>query len=299
MIKTILLTYSISMTLTTHATTLKGMHDTIGGSQSNGFENITKLSGKSPEVLSSDFGYSTHPNDDYRKRKELLTKFKEMGPKVKILTLSYHQCRPDIKEPCTFNTGVAAVDFSPKEWAELLTWDSPLNKLWQKQMSVLAEFLNELQKINITIYFRPYHESNIANFWWGDTKKPQHSAELWRMLHTFFTKTHKLTNLKWVWSISYHPKHLNDLKAFYPGDNYVDVLGVDIYPPKKNSPPEFAAAWNLLNAISPTKPKALTEVSQLPSSAELEKRAWQYVVPWGETMLRKENTTENIKEFYK
>lgn len=278
--------------------TFKGMHDTIGGPQSYGIEHIEKLSGKTPEVFSSDFGFSTHPNDDYRKRDELLAKFIALSKKVKILTLSYHQCRPDIQEPCTFNTGVANVDFTESQWNELLKWDSPLNKLWQKQIKKLAEFLLKLQEKNITVYLRPYHESNIPSFWWSDINNPKHSVGLWKMLYKHLQNDYKIKNLKWVWSLSYHQKYLTNLAAFYPGDDLVDVLGFDIYPSKKDSPPEFQNAWDLLIKISSTKAKALTEVSKLPSLKELSKNNWLYIVPWGETMLKKENSVEEIKTFY-
>lgn len=275
------------------------MHDTIGGPQSDGLANLAKLSGKMPDVLSSDFGFSTHPNDDFRKRDELLKKFISLSPKIKILTLSFHECRPDIQEPCTFNTGVANVDFTDKEWDELLTWNSTLNKLWQKQIKKLAEFIGALQEKNIIIYLRPYHESNIPNFWWANIKRPEYSIRLWKMLHKHLLEDYKLKNIKWVWSLSFHPMHLVNLKKFYPGDELVDVLGMDIYPPKKDQRPDFQRAWNLLNEISAGKPKALTEVSQLPNAKEMELNNWLYVIPWGENMLRKVNTIESIIKFYK
>jgi mannan endo-1,4-beta-mannosidase len=294
----IFLSTIILFPLSLSSQTMKGMHDTIGGPQSNGLENMTKAGGHIPEVFSSDFGYSTHPNDDFRKRKDLLEKVLKLSSQVKIITLSHHQCRPDIQEPCTFNTGVANVDYNDKEWEELLKWDSPLNKRWQKQIKPLADFIGKLNEKKITLYLRPYHESNLPLFWWSNIKKPQYSIALWKMLHKHLTNDYKLSNIKWVWSISYHPKHLDNLEKFYPGDEFVDVLGFDIYPPAKDSPPNFENAWNILEKISQKKEKALTEVSRLPASQDLKKHAWLYVVPWGEVMLRKENTIEDIKSFY-
>ncbi|MDO9182283.1 MAG: glycosyl hydrolase [Bacteriovorax sp.] len=297
--KTILLfTYfSFALSFTLYAGTLKGIHDTIGGPQSSGLENLNKM-GKMPDVFSSDFGFSTHPNDDYRKRPILLDKFISLSAKMKIMTLSYHQCRPDIQEPCTFNTGVANVDFTDAQWKELLTLNSPLNKQWQKQINNLGDFLTKLQNKNITIYLRPYHESNIPSFWWADIKNPKHSIDLWKMLHTYLTENYKLKNIKWVWALSYHTKYLTNLNSLYPGDEWVDVLGFDIYPTHANEFPEIKKAWDLLEHISLKKPKALTEVSRLPSLKDLAQNNWLYVVPWGENMLKKENTPEEIKAFY-
>ncbi|MGZ3789947.1 MAG: glycoside hydrolase family 26 protein [Bacteriovorax sp.] len=278
--------------------TLKGMHDTIGGIQSEGMLEVERISNSSVKVISSDFGFSTHPNDDYRKRNDLLKKFLNLSPKMKIITLSYHQCRPDIDGPCAFGGGVANHFFNESEWDELLTWNSPLNKKWQLQMRELGEFISTLKKNGIKIYLRPYHESNIPLFWWSDIRRPDRSIALWKMLHRFYSEDMKLDNIIWVWAASFHPKHIDDLQKFYPGDEWVDVLGVDIYPPAKTSEPLFSAAWKVLKKISPNKPLALSEVSRLPSEDELKDHNWLYVVPWGISMLKRDNTLEEIRNFY-
>jgi len=301
MINVILIFLIIStFQVTAHGEILKGIHDTIGGPQSDGFLYLTKTVGKNPDVLSSDFGFSTHPNDDYRKRPQLLKKIISFSAskKNKILTLSYHQCRPDIQEPCTFSSGVSNVDFTQDQWKEILTWNSPLNTLWQKQIKNLATFLLTLQEKNIIVYLRPYHESNLPLFWWADIKNPEHSIKLWKMLHRHLTDDYKLKNLKWVWSLSYHPKHIENLKQFYPGDEYVDLLGFDIYPPKRGADPNVSHAWQLLEKINNKKPKVLSEVSRLPSKMELQKYPWYYIVVWGDVMLRKENSKEEIVNFF-
>jgi len=258
---------------------------------------LKKISEYDIRLFSSDFGYSTHPNDDYRKRKDLLEKMLKL-PEGTRITLSWHQCRPDIQEPCTFNTGIANTSFDDKEWTQLLTWNSPLNKQWQKQMQILGEFLQKLAQAKKEIYLRPYHEMNLPSFWWADIKNPSHSIQLYKMFQRHLISDYKLTNIKWVWSISFHPKYLEKLSQYYPGDEFVDVLGVDIYPPQKNTAPDFDKAWMILEAISKNKPKALTEVSRLPTEADLKKHPWLYVVPWGENMLRKENSEEEIKKFF-
>lgn len=284
---------------TTSFKTLKGMHDTIGGLQSEGGLQVEKISHTPVEVLSSDFGFSTHPNDDYRKRNDLLKKFIALGPQKKIITISYHQCRPDIEGACAFEGGVANHFFNEGEWRELLTRDSPLNKKWKIQMRELGDFISSLKKNNIKIYLRPYHESNLPLFWWSDVKHPEHSVALWRMLHDFYVNEMKLDNIVWVWSIAFHPKHISEIKKFYPGDDMVDVLGVDIYPPAKNVEPLFSSAWSLLREVSTKKPLALSEVSRLPSKEELQRHDWYYVVPWGITMLKRDNTESEIGNFYK
>lgn len=279
--------------------TLKGIHDTIGGIQKDGSQEIEKLANSRVDVFSSDFGFSTHPNDDYRKRAELLKKILDLSHKKKIITLSYHQCRPDIEGACSFDKGVANLFFNENEWKELLSWNSPLNKKWQKQMREMGDFISILKDHKTKIYLRPYHEPNIPLFWWSNINRPENFIALWKMLYKFYVEDMKLDNIVWVWSVSYHPKYLGEISKFYPGDNWVDVLGFDIYSPGKGKEPNFSDAWEILKEIAPNKPLALSEVSRLPSKEELRKHHWLYVVPWGITMLKRDNSNMEIQKFYK
>ncbi len=276
--------------------TLSGMHDSVGGEQSQGFQWVSEYVKREPDVWSSDFGFSTHPNDSFRLRKELVKKAILMSQKGKLITLSFHQCNPTLDEPCTFKEGVMK-PLSSKEWQELLTPNSELFLRWKKQMLVIADYLTTLQDQGVIVYFRPYHEANLPSFWWGNAS-PENFIKLWHQTYQLFTQEKKLHNLRWVFALSFHPKYWDKIQNLYPGTHYVDVLGVDIYPPTKDGQPDFLSAWEGLKKIDPNKPLALSEVSRLPSPQELQKHHWFYFVVWGKNMLLRDNNKEEILKSY-
>ena len=275
---------------------IPGMHDTLGGEQSDGFKIINKLCGSNPGLWSGDFGYSTHPNDSIRLRPILIEKIRKLHSEGVLITLSWHQCNPTMEEPCTFKDGVQRL-LSEEEWQELLTEGSPLNIRWKKQMDLFAEYLKYFQDAGIPILLRPYHEANIPGFWWNNADQDR-PKNLWRQLRSYFVDHHGLKNLIWVWSVSYHPKYWDRVAEYYPGNDVVDIVGLDIYPPTKGGVPDFEGAWNVLKNIAPKKPLVLSEVSRLPSMRELKTRKWAYVVPWGKNMLFENNSVGDICSIY-
>ncbi|MBB6091264.1 mannan endo-1,4-beta-mannosidase [Povalibacter uvarum] len=278
------------------STTLRGMHDTLGGEQATGFAYVERACGQRPQLWSGDFGYSRHPNDHVDYRHATIGKAIMLARGGTLITLSWHQCNPVIDEPCTFTGGVQA-PLTKEQWRDLLTQGTSLHRRWQKQMNRLAVELKRLKAAGVTVMLRPYHEGNIPGFWWASGDAQNHK-ELWRQLHEYFGATLGLDNLLWVWSVSYHPKYWAHVDDYYPGDEVVDVVGVDIYPPTKEGIPAFDVAWRTLREVAPSKPLALSEVSRLPNAQELERRPWAYVVPWGVNMLRRDNPARNICDFY-
>jgi peptidoglycan/xylan/chitin deacetylase (PgdA/CDA1 family) len=74
------------------------------------------------------------------------------------------------------------------------------------------------------VLWRPFHEMNGGWFWWG-AKDPETFIRVWRHMFDYFTKTKGLDNLLWVYS----PNHGNKTAAYYAGDQYVDLVGLDAY----------------------------------------------------------------------
>ncbi|MCF8259817.1 MAG: T9SS type A sorting domain-containing protein [Melioribacteraceae bacterium] len=96
----------------------------------------------------------------------------------------------------------------------------------------VADFLKELKTTDgvfIPIVLRPYHEHNQSWSWWGVSacSEAEYTA-LWKMTVNFFRDTEQIHNL--LYAIS--PQDINTTQEYfkrYPGDNYVDVLGLDFY----------------------------------------------------------------------
>ncbi len=82
------------------------------------------------------------------------------------------------------------------------------------------------KKLGFPIIFRPFHEMNGNWFWWGKNNiSPQEYIKLYRLTVDRLRKN-EVNNLLYAWS----PDTRFDT-AYYPGDNYVDVCGLDAYEP--------------------------------------------------------------------
>lgn len=80
--------------------------------------------------------------------------------------------------------------------------------------------------LNHPLTFRPFHEMNGNWFWWGcDNCSPEEYIKLYQLTVNYI-RAQGVDNVLFVWS--------PDKKArmdYYPGDDYVDILGLDIYEP--------------------------------------------------------------------
>ena len=97
------------------------------------------------------------------------------------------------------------------------TWE---NKVFTEDLKNTAAYLKLLRDADIPILWRPFHEAAGGWFWWG--KDAVSFKSLWIAMFNYF-KAEGLDNLIWVWTTEG-----NDAD-WYPGDQYVDIVGRDIY----------------------------------------------------------------------
>jgi len=81
------------------------------------------------------------------------------------------------------------------------------------------------QELNCPIVFRPFHEMTGEWFWWGKQIGAENYIKLFR-LTVDYLRDKGIDNLLYCWS----PDKFVDF-SLYPGDDYVDILGLDIYEP--------------------------------------------------------------------
>jgi mannan endo-1,4-beta-mannosidase len=105
----------------------------------------------------------------------------------------------------------------------LLT-EGETHERWMRQLDQLAAGLQELKDAGVVVLWRPFHEMNGGWFWWG-AQPPEQFIKVWRHMFEYFSTTKKLDNLLWV----YGPNHGQKTAAYYAGDNYVDIVGLDAY----------------------------------------------------------------------
>jgi len=98
----------------------------------------------------------------------------------------------------------------------------------------VVRWARALRDAGTTVFLRPMHEMNGTWYPWGGTvngNTPEDYKRAWRRLRGLFDE-HRADNVRWVWSPNATdvPDRSNNLfELYYPGDDYVDVLGVDGY----------------------------------------------------------------------
>ena len=82
----------------------------------------------------------------------------------------------------------------------------------------------------IPIIYRPFHENSGMWFWWGvsNTSKDQF-INLWRFTVEYLRDVKGVHNLLYAYSPNGHFSSEDDYLSRYPGDEYVDIIGFDIY----------------------------------------------------------------------
>ncbi len=97
------------------------------------------------------------------------------------------------------------------------TWE---NKVFVEDLKNVAACLKLLRDADIPVLWRPFHEAAGGWFWWG--KDAASYKALWAAMFNCF-KEAGLDNLIWVWTAE------TGDADWYPGDQYVDIVGRDIY----------------------------------------------------------------------
>jgi len=106
----------------------------------------------------------------------------------------------------------------------LLDPNTAVHARWMHELDLIADGLQQLQTNGVVVLWRPFHEMNGNWFWW-DGKDPDTFKKLWQQMFDYFTQARGLNNLLWV----YAPNHGSNTAAYYPGDRYVDIVGLDAY----------------------------------------------------------------------
>ena len=176
---------------------------------------------------------------------------------------------------------------------EVLKEGTPERAAFYHDMDVIAEILRRFQEERIPILWRPFHESYGTWFWWG-AQGPEVARELYRLMFDYYTGEKDLHNLLWVWN--------SDIPKAYPGDEYVDVVSMDVYLPEYQATDYANAYEKLETATSRDKVAALAEVGYLPDVDLLQKSRipWAYYMTWSKEFCisEKYNSVENLKKMY-
>ena len=181
-------------------------------------------------------------------------------------------------------------DFDPR-W--ILEEGSEAEKKFYSDLDVIAEQLARFRDRHIAVIWRPFHEAEGTWFWWGRCGA-QVTVELWMKMYRYFTQVKGLHNLLWAWS--------SPVEGAYPGDEFVDIVGWDIYLPEKQATDYGRQFRHLTKCTSPHKVHALTEIGYMPDPELVRARRvpWAFFMTWSKEFILSEqfNTEEDVRAVY-
>ncbi len=214
-------------------------------------EDVWLATGTWPAVIGADIGYG----DIGRASPYVIDKIISYGRKGGIVTLSMHPGNPF--------TGGDAWDVKRKSLKSLLVPGTEANTRWITVLDNISEVLEKFHRAGIVVLWRPFHEMNGNWFWWGFNPSRGVEAEefikLWSHMHEYLTRVKGLDNLLWVYSPNcrmYDDIPVLPVNTYYPGDHFVDIVGLDCYTDDIRMIGNFGSYNDLLIH---DKPLALTE----------------------------------------
>ena len=161
----------------------------------------------------------------------------------------------------TFDVAAALANTNSVEYSLIL-----------RDIDAIAVQLAKVSSNNIPVLWRPLHEASGGWFWWG-AQGPGPFKQLWRLLFNRLTTYHNLHNLIWVLT--------NEDPNWYPGDDVVDIIGVDAYPTDPTD--ALSTDWQALKPqFDGVKLLTLSEFGGVPDVERMHVFGvwWSYFSPW-------------------
>ena len=168
-----------------------------------------------------------------------------------------------------------AYDPETKKWKT----DSDEYKAIVRDIEIIADSLLTLQKEGVAVLWRPLHEASGKWFWWG-TDGASSCVALYKLMFDIFVNKKGLHNLIWVWTTDEAPDALD----WYPGDEYVDVVGRDYYyyPRESNHASLISSFEKVKDIYGAKKIVTLSENGSVPYPDEMKADGanWSWFMPW-------------------
>lgn len=183
-----------------------------------------------------------------------------------------------------FNYTLAFTDSTCKE----INTSSEVYQNIVNDVDIVSSYFLQLQEKDIAVVWRPLHEASGGWFWWG-VASAECYVQLYRLVFDRMVNTNGVKNLLWVWNINTDPTYGYDYSAlngaWYPGDEYVDIVAVDIYDPLLNHNSGANYYNKIISEVGTNKLIALSENGAIPDidSIAEDKAYWSYWMTWSQT----------------
>ena len=267
-----------------------------GGINGNEFKAIKNLTGDYPALLGLDMMDYTPSRTALGTASSAVDKAIEFHKKGGIVTFCWHWNAPTEYLYSTANSsdgwwGGFYTQRSKFDIAKVMNGqDAKGKKLLDRDIKEIAKQLKRLEKAGVPVIWRPLHEASGGWFWWG-AQGPDAYKKLWKYLYKELTNTYGCNNLIWVYN--------GQSADWYPGDEYVDIVGEDIYPGNHVYDPQVSRFKQAINYGNKTKITALTEngcIFDINSAVSIN-ALWCWFMTWGnEFTVNGSNYSEKYTE---
>lgn len=203
----------------------------------NSMSDIKKATGSDPALLGSDFIFITDKNNDgtpgnwfHQQEEKTIAQVKEAYKLGMINIFAWHIREPYLED--VFYASDMSAANKAKAFKSILPGNE--NHEWYKaKLDKVASVFKELKGDGgelIPVIFRPFHEYDGSWFWWGASFcTPDEYNAVFKFTVEYLRDTKDVHNVLY----SLGPDNSYDTEAKYlsryPGDDYVDVLGMDNY----------------------------------------------------------------------
>lgn len=226
---------------------------------------VKDVCGSHPAVYGCDFASITRentPKEQVENETGLRKRIIEVYNRGSVNTVTWHSHNP-------VNNGSFYYKDNPIKAVPLLIPGGQYHEQYKKILQTIAVFAKSIKGENgelIPLIFRPFHEYEGDWFWWG---VPHHCSKeeflkLWKFTITYLKDDLGVTNFIYAISPDCRFNSRDEFLEYYPGDEYVDLIGMDNYwdfRPDGGSLEAFSKKIKIVSdeAITRNKVAALTE----------------------------------------
>lgn len=200
-----------------------------GWSNENDRSDVKSVTGSHPAVIGIDFsGFSDQSKDEVEKTKEVLRKnvvatYERGG----ITTVSWHFINPASGGGFYWKDSISVPAMS------LIKAGGSHHEQYKEILKTIADFAHSVKGKNGTLapmIFRPYHEFDGDWFWWGKkyTSREDFIA-VWQFTVSYLKDTLGVHNFIYAFSPDNRFNSETEYLERYPGDDFVDLFGMDDY----------------------------------------------------------------------
>jgi mannan endo-1,4-beta-mannosidase len=223
--------------------------------------------GKEPALVGLDFMHSGR-NYDWYNDEEPVNDARAYYNRNGIPVFCWHWRDP------SRNTEEFYTDKTNFDVSKVLDENSAEYAAMISDIDYIAGLLKILNDEHIPVLWRPLHEAAGGWFWWG-AKGAAPCKKLYQIMWDRMVNHHGLKNLIWMWT-----REPND-DAWYPGDEYVDIVGRDLYRDGDHSS-HFGEFSDMNGRYGQKKLITMSECGSFPDVDNLirDGAGWLYYMPW-------------------